>query len=230
MALVVLTAATLGRLCFAEFVTWDDELTIFNNPHLNPPGEEIGWFWRNPWMELYVPVTYTVWGGLARLARLQTPDLSGATLNPWVFHTANVGVHLLSVLVVFAILRLLLRKVVAGKRAEWAAFAGAALFAIHPLQVETVAWASGMKDLLCGLFSLLAVWFYLQRAARRPKARGGHRSDLQAGLITRSRPSVMRSRFSPSRRPSSLRRLCWFSTLWCSGAVRRTSRAAFCHG
>mgnify|MGYP000048469507 CR=1 FL=1 len=47
----------------------------------------------------------------------------------------------------------------------WPALAGTLLFALHPVQVEPVAWASGMKDLLWGLFAMIALWQYIQFAA-----------------------------------------------------------------
>jgi hypothetical protein len=61
----------------------------------------------------------------------------------------------------------------------WPAAAGALLFAIHPLQVEAVAWASGLKDLLFGLFALAAILAYLCYACghdlrRGPERGGGH--------------------------------------------------------
>src|SRR5206468_3998587 len=90
---------------------------------------------------LYVPLTYSLWGALAAVA--QTGDGSARELNPSVFHCANIALHALSSLVVFAILRRLISS-------DLSAFFGAMLFAIHPLQVEPVAWISGMKDVLCG--------------------------------------------------------------------------------
>src|SRR5205814_2325811 len=48
-----------------------------------------------------------------------------------------------------------------AQRVEWAACAGALIFALHPLQTEAVAWASGMKDLLAGMFVLVALWQYV---------------------------------------------------------------------
>jgi len=50
---------------------------------------------------------------------------------------------------------------------EWAAAGGATLFAIHPLQVEAVAWATGLKDVLSGVLALVAVWQYLCYASIR---------------------------------------------------------------
>jgi hypothetical protein len=75
-------------------------------------------------------------------------------LLPGVYHAASVLVHALTALAVFALLRRL-------SGADWAAGAGALVFAVHPVQVEAVAWASGMKDLLCGLFGVLAAWQYV---------------------------------------------------------------------
>ncbi|HEY7088584.1 MAG TPA: tetratricopeptide repeat protein, partial [Tepidisphaeraceae bacterium] len=95
-----------------------------------------------------------VWGTLARLSYLQQPDAMGAHLNPWVFHSANIAVHVVSVLLVYAILQKLIR----DKRASCI---GAMLFALHPLQVESVAWCAGMKDVLGGMLGLLAIWQYL---------------------------------------------------------------------
>jgi len=67
-------------------------------------------------------------------------------------------VHVLCALVVFAILRLLVKH-------DWGAFAGAALFALHPVQVEPVCWITGMKDLAGASLGLLALWQYLTWAA-----------------------------------------------------------------
>ena len=74
------------------------------------------------------------------------------------FHLVNLVLHMLSVLVVFVILRLLIRN-------DWAAGARAMLFGLHPLQVEAVNWVTGMKDVLSGLLSLVALWQYLVYAA-----------------------------------------------------------------
>src|SRR5207247_3214952 len=80
-------------------------------------------------------------------------------LNPWVFHGANVLVHALAACVVFLLLRRL-------EMPDVAALFGAALFAVHPVQVEPVGWTSGLKDVLCGLFSLIALWQYVEYVQR----------------------------------------------------------------
>jgi hypothetical protein len=134
----------------------------WQNPHLNPPTlAGLKFHWTHAWQELYVPLTYTAWWLLATIAGVKNADGS-VGLNPWIFHGANLLAHIISSLIVLRLLRRLLRD-----RSGWAACAGALLFAVHPVQVETVAWVSGLKDLLCGMFSLLAVYQYVS-ADRRP--------------------------------------------------------------
>jgi len=159
IGLMLIVLVFLGRIATNDFIAWDDPGTLYQNPSLNPPSvAKLVPYWthfgaRAP-MGLYVPVTYTVWSGLAWMGYIDAPDDEGVHLNPYVFHVASLVVHALCVLVVFE----LLRKIVRSNRA---AFIGAALFAVHPVQVETVAWASGFKDLLCALFGLSAVWLFV---------------------------------------------------------------------
>jgi len=83
-------------------------------------------------------------------------------LSPAPPHAENLLLHLANV----ALLFLFLERATA---ALWPSAAAAALFAVHPLRVESVAWVSQRKDLLAGLFLLLALNAYL-RWARRPEA------------------------------------------------------------
>src|SRR5436189_186063 len=92
IGLIVLSIVlSLGRLSFSGFTEWDDSLTIHRNPDLNPPTiQSILKYWRHPHMSLYIPVTYSVWGVVAFVAEVSTPDDMGARLNPWIFHIANL--------------------------------------------------------------------------------------------------------------------------------------------
>ena len=152
VALLVLV--TFSPLVRCGFTDWDDQDTIWANPHLHPATlSSIGYYWTHAENELYIPLTYTVWGGLTHLGhKVEGNGTIGP--NPMVFHAANVVVHMLTSILALLILRRLIEN-------DRAACIGALLFALHPLQTEAVAWASGMKDLLCGFFVLLALWQYL---------------------------------------------------------------------
>ncbi|HTL30181.1 MAG TPA: hypothetical protein VL282_13205, partial [Tepidisphaeraceae bacterium] len=148
LLLVAATLLAFGNLLSADFTSWDDPFTITSNPHLNPPTwSGLGYHWRTPEYGLYIPLTYTAWWLIAHVAYSSQPDARGMSLSPMIFHAANIGLHLISVLFVYAILRRILKR-------DWAACIGALLFALHPVQVEAVGWLSGMKDVLCGTLSL----------------------------------------------------------------------------
>ena len=126
------------------------------------------------------PVSYNLFGALTVLAR--QPD---GGIDPFPFHFASLLIHIASALLVWAILRLLIKR-------DWAACAGAVLFAVHPVQVEAVAWVSGMNTLLFALLSLWAIWQYL--LAARPGVSPNQRalpSRTKNRLRTAS-PTMMR--------------------------------------
>src|SRR5947209_1404884 len=163
LLLVAIVLLTFGRAATFEFLTWDDGLNVYENPLLNPPTvAHLAELWRRPSLELYIPLPYTLWWGIARFARVDFPDEQGSQLNPWLFHIANLLVHSATVVIVFGLLRRWLART--GGDPTWPAFAGAALFAVHPIQVEPVAWVTGMRDLLCGLFAVIALWQYTRAA------------------------------------------------------------------
>jgi protein O-mannosyl-transferase len=185
--------AVFGRLCTSEFTWYDDSATIHQNPSFNPPTwSKVMAYWtqwgRDAPLGLYIPLTYTVWGALAASAYSPHADAAGMHLNPWVFHSANVALHALSAVVVFALLRRLVEQ-------PWAAGGGAMLFALHPVQVEAVAWVSGTKDVLCGLLSLVALWQYAVWARARAQCSAetvhGHRLIRGDDALC---PGVVRSR------------------------------------
>lgn len=164
LGLVAVVVLAMGRVVTHEFTTWDDPTTIYRNPMFNPPewGQILGaWDPRVHKYGLWVPLTYTVWGGLAELGQLSEPDALGARLNPAVFHGASLLVHIATTVLVFILLRRLLASSGLDAGGVVPAWAGAAVFGVHPLQVESVAWASGLKDLLWGLFAVAAVLAYL---------------------------------------------------------------------
>jgi protein O-mannosyl-transferase len=153
--LVCAVVITFLPVCTHEFSDWDDPMNVTHNPHLFGQTLSGLWsFWRHAYGSLYIPMTYTVWWVLAKVARVDTPDIAAVTLNPYVFHAANLLLHVGSAWVAYRLLYVL-----TGRR--WASCAGAMLFALHPLQVEPVAWVTGMKDVLSGFLSLVALWQYV---------------------------------------------------------------------
>jgi protein O-mannosyl-transferase len=158
LILLVAVLLVFGRILGNDFVNWDDNPMIYSNPNIASPtfaGLMHHWNPKDPHnLEMYDPLVFTFWWSLAHVAQLESPDFLGSKLNPYVYHAASLLVHWLSACVVLEILRRL-------KISDWAALAGALIFAIHPIQTEAVAWATAMKDLLSGLFALLAIWRYI---------------------------------------------------------------------
>jgi len=107
--------------------------------------------------------TFTAnWHPLTWLSHLLDVSLFG--LNPGPPHVVNLLLHLVNTVVLFLLWRRL-------TGALWRSAFVAALFAVHPLHVESVAWVSERKDVLSALLWLLAMAAYLRYLARRSAAR-----------------------------------------------------------
>jgi len=89
-----------------------------------------------------------------------TLDYTLFNLNPAGYHFVNLTFHIVNTFLIFAIFRLM-------TGAVWRSVFVAALFALHPLHVESVAWISERKDVLSTFFWLLTMWFYV-RYVKRP--------------------------------------------------------------
>jgi tetratricopeptide (TPR) repeat protein len=159
LLLVLGLLMVFGPVTQHDFVVWDDDLHVYANPYLNPvTWTHIATFWRGPYEHLYIPLTYTVWAAVAWMSQTGYPDVMPA--EP--FHRLNLLLHIGSVLVVYRLGLLLLKQQAAPRhQTVLAATLGACVFGLHPLQVEAVAWVSGLKDLLCGWWAVLALWQYL---------------------------------------------------------------------
>ncbi len=161
LVIAAVIALTLWPLCICEFTSWDDSYTVSQNPTLNPPAaDSFKTWWTRPVLDMWDPLTYLVNGALAEVATVTPDPVTGVRLNPYVFHTANVLLHVGSALLVFLILRQLGFSVPSS-------CAAALVFGIHPVQVEAVGWVSGLKDVLYGFLSLAALQQYLLPARSR---------------------------------------------------------------
>ncbi|MCX6108389.1 MAG: tetratricopeptide repeat protein [Proteobacteria bacterium] len=170
--LVVCIAAIYGQTLAFPFLSYDDPLHVADNPLLVTPGvSNPGRFWTQQVYHLYMPVTYTAWFALARVARAGLSPLGTYVLSPLPFHCANVLLHVWNTLWIW----LLLRPFASRRLALWL---GVALFALHPLQVETVAWVTGLKDVLYAAFALPALWL----SARFARSGGLGTAVLATGL------------------------------------------------
>ncbi|MBX7166935.1 MAG: tetratricopeptide repeat protein [Pirellulales bacterium] len=136
-----LFAATLAH----PFSIYDDPLNVTENTALRPPSAaHLARFWLAPYEGLYAPVAYSCYLAVAALGGLDAR---------W-FHAANVLLHAgTAVLVLFWLRRLGISPLAAGF--------GALAFAVHPLQVESVAWVTETRGLLAGFFGLAALTAYV---------------------------------------------------------------------
>jgi tetratricopeptide (TPR) repeat protein len=158
LLVVATTLSVFGRSVSFAFLGQDDVDNILVNPLLNPPSwSHVSRFWREPYLSLYIPVTYTFWSGEAYLAwqtdrgggRVEQPGTT--PLDARVFRAGSIVLHTLVVVAVYLLLLQLVSNPIA-------AALGALLFALHPLQVESVGWITENKGLLATLFSTLALW------------------------------------------------------------------------
>jgi hypothetical protein len=135
-----------------DFLTYDDPIYVFLNPVVTS-----GLSWANiQWA--FTTTTFANWHPLTWISHMAAWQVFGS--NPMGHHLLNVFLHALNV----ALLFILLRKTT-GQTGRSALVA--ALFAVHPLNVESVAWVSERKGLLCTFFVLLTFLVYA-RYARRP--------------------------------------------------------------
>lgn len=176
IALLVLALAVLlvfWPVCRHDFVNYDDQINVYENGLVaNPTAANFLVVWQKPYLNLYVPLTYSFWMLQAKLSTF-LPGSDGVSLSPPLFHSANLLFHLANALLVFLILGHLLKD-------PWAVLAGAFLFAVHPVQVEPVAWVTGFKDVFSSFWSLLTIWQYLIYC--RLSADGHKRRRLHYGL------------------------------------------------
>jgi tetratricopeptide (TPR) repeat protein len=176
LVLIVLSYLVFAQVSVHEFVDWDDGVWITENPKLSA-GLTPGSIWRvlaEPHEGNWIP--------LSHLSLLLTRTLSGP--EPAGFLLGNLLAHVLASLLLFLALE---RMTGALGRSAFVA----AVFAVHPLHVESVAWASERKDVLAGFFFAMTLLAYA-RYAERPDSRLRYAWVLLAlacGLL--SKPTVV---------------------------------------
>jgi len=151
LILTVVTLAVFWQVHTFDFVNYDDDKYVSGNEHISS-GFTLG---NIKWL-----FTKDIgrWHPLTGLTHMLDCELFG--LNPGRHHLVNLFFHIINILLLFALLRQM-------TGAFWQSAFVTALFAIHPLHVESVAWISGRKDLLSGLFFFLTIAAYLRYVKNR---------------------------------------------------------------
>ncbi len=155
-----------------DFVDWDDPLLVQDNPYIRSWGPaSIKWMFTPFLADNWIPLTWISY----------SVDYFFGKLNPWVYHLHNLLLHCLNTAIVFLLSYRIFG--LAGKESPrqeneapvfWAlpaAFLSALFFGLHPIHVESVAWASERKDLLSGFFFLLSLMAYLDYSTCAPAKR-----------------------------------------------------------
>jgi len=152
LGLVLCTLAVYAQVLGFGFVQYDDQAYVTENPRVlsGLSREGLAWAMTTFAAENWHPLTW--------LSLMLDVEIGGA--SPQVFHLTNLLLHISNTLLLFFVLAAL-----TGAAAR-SAFV-AAVFAVHPLHVESVAWIAERKDVLSALFWILAMGAYA-RYARRP--------------------------------------------------------------
>ncbi len=191
----LLLVALVSLACFypalqAGFINWDEDPLLIKNLRYRGLGlTQLGWMFTTTRMGHYMPLTWISYGW----------DFVLWGMNPLGYHLSNLLIHGASAAVLYLIALRLLSAAPSplpspprggegssrlplpfGERAgvRGAAAFAALLWAIHPLRVESVAWVTERRDVLSGLFFLLAVLGYLAYCGQEP--RGPRRGRLYA--------------------------------------------------
>ena len=144
-----------------DFVTWDDYDNLVNNPSYRGLGwNQLGWMFTTFHLGHYQPLSWVTYG----------LDYLIWRMNPAGYHLTNLILHAANAVFFYFIARQLIALALSNLEQEksWhltatAAFA-ALLFSIHPLRVESVAWATERRDVLSGFFYLWTLYCYLRAA------------------------------------------------------------------
>ena len=151
LGLVLITLAVFAPTVTFSFLEYDDNVYVVTNPHVlaGLTGPNIGWAFRS--------INASNWHPLTWLSHMLDCQLYGRWAGG--HHLTSLLLHLANTLLLF---RLWQR--ITG--ALWRSAFVAALFAVHPLHVESVAWVAERKDVLSAFFFLLTLWAYVRYAEK----------------------------------------------------------------
>jgi protein O-mannosyl-transferase len=153
LALILVTIATYWSALHCQFVDYDDNDYVTHNPHVQSgiTTQSVAWAMTAKYVGNWHPLTW--------ISHMLDYQLFG--LNPEGHHATNLLLHTFNVVLLFLAMRRM-------TGAHWRSAFVAALFAVHPLHVESVAWVAERKDVLSTFFGLLAIAAYI-RYTEKPK-------------------------------------------------------------
>ena len=154
--LVLAVLAVFGQTAHFQFLGYDDSSYVFDNARVTAglSLRNVAWALTHVECSLYHPLTI--------ISLMLDYQLHG--LNAGAFHLTNVLIHAATAILLFLILRTM-------TGALWPSAFVAAVFAIHPLRAESVAWVAERKDVLAAFFFMLAIGAYV-RFVRKPDSAG----------------------------------------------------------
>jgi len=163
LLIFLLVTATFLPTLRNGFISFDDGTYILGNVHVQKGLSWEGLQWA------FGATAAGNWHPLTWLSHMLDYQIFG--LHPWGHHLTSVLIHALNSTLVFLVFRRM-------TGAPWRSFFLAMLFGLHPLRVESVAWAAERKDVLSVLFFLLTIWAYVkgQETGVRSQEPGGARS------------------------------------------------------
>ena len=150
--LAILTLLVYWQVQYHQFLLWDDDAYIVENPHVRTglTAENVLWAFTSAHSSNWHPLTW--------ISHMLDAQLYG--LNPGGHHWSSVLLHLANTVLLFLLLS-------TSTGAKWTSAFVAALFSLHPLHMESVAWVSERKDVLSTFFWMITLLAYVSYAKNR---------------------------------------------------------------
>jgi hypothetical protein len=143
--LIISVLFIYGQTIRHDFIPYDDPHYIYDNQRVleGLTWDNFKWSWTT--------FEFSNWHPLTWISMMTDVSLYGNNAGP--HHITSAFIHLLNSFLVYIVLLKM-------TKAPWRSGFAAILFAIHPLHIESVAWASERKDVLAAFFGLLSIYFY----------------------------------------------------------------------
>lgn len=152
ICLFALTIMVYSGVWHCGFIEYDDNSHVFANPHVSSglTAENFKWAFTTFHASQWIPLTWVSYMG----------EITLFGFDPGVMHLTNVAFHAACVLLLFGMLWRM-------TGAMWQSAVVAMIFAVHPVNVESVAWIAERKNVLSTFFWFLTTWFYIDYVRKK---------------------------------------------------------------